>query len=341
MARISQKQPRDTVAFRVFGLRKKTIASSLAIGMSLSACGGGGGGVASVAPPPPTQTCPDGSVIPATSVCPPLPPPSPNFVNIFPGITTTTEFAVLGLQANALGGTAASLVSSGFAVRYEAASDSYVIDLPSLDPGSFNATSENESYWSGSLEAGGASLDTQVSIFKPSLTNPDLVLEHTTFGVFDDYEGFYDYDEITPAGFFAFGTATLAGSVPTTGSATFDAIVRGLTLDTGNFVGGTATLQFDFGSGTLAGNLNPYTFNLSGGQVSLGTYSFVNTVFGVGNTSFSGQLQHGGTANLGTFDGMFTGPLAQELMARWAAPYQNPDTDNWSEIFGVLVGRKP
>jgi hypothetical protein len=323
--------------------RKSFLLSSVPMAIGLSACGGGGGGISSIAPPPPppTQICPDGSVIPATAVCPPLPPPSPNFVNIFPGITTTTDFAVLGLQANALGGAASSLVSNGFAVQYDAVADAYVIDLPSLGPGKFHATSESEIYWNGALEAGGANLDTFVHIFKPLPANPALALEHTTFGVFDDYDGFYDYDELTPAGFFAFGLATPAGSVPTTGSATFDAIVRGLTLDTGRPVGGDASLQFDFGAGTLAGNFNPYTFTAVGGQASLGPYSFVNTVFGIGSTTFAGQLQHSGISSFGAFNGLFTGPTAEELMARWTAPYVNPDTGQQSEMFGIWVGRRP
>lgn len=118
-----------------------------------------------------------------------------------------------------------------------------------------------------------------------------------------------------------------------------DAIVAGYTLDTIQFVGGTASLQFDFGAGTLAGSFSPYTFNASGTQIGLGTYSFVNTVFSTGSTTFSGQLQHGGTSDLGAFNGLFTGPAAQELMAKWTAPYLNPDTSQWKEMFGVWVGK--
>jgi hypothetical protein len=313
----------------------------MAIG--LSACGGGGGGgrLVSIAPPPPppppTKICPDGSVIPATDTCPVPPPPSPNFVNIFPNITADTDFAVLGLQADALGIPAASLVSSGFSVRFDAASDAYVIDLPLSDPGKFDSYG-GSSFWQGSLIRGdGTSAGVNVWIRKPA----DIGLAHTTFGLFDEYDGFYDYD-VVPGGVFAFGTASPQSAVPTTGSAVFDAIVQGLALDTGNAVTGTASLQFNFGAGTLSGSLNPSTYSLTSGlYVSLGTYTFTNTVFGVGSTTFSGQLQHPGTSNLGAFNGLFTGPLAHELMAKWTAPYRNPDSDNWSEMFGVMVGKRP
>ena len=75
--------------------------------------------------------------------------------------------------------------------------------------------------------------------------------------------------------------------------------------------------------------------------VSLGTYTFVNTVFGVGHTTFSGDLSHVGFSTLGSFNGLFTGPAAQELMARWSAPYENPDTHAMQEMFGIWVGKKP
>ena len=34
------------------------------------------------------------------------------------------------------------------------------------------------------------------------------------------------------------------------------------------------------------------------------------------------------------------GPAAEELMARWTAPYLNPATNQWSGMYGVWVGRK-
>jgi hypothetical protein len=145
-----------------------------------------------------------------------------------------------------------------------------------------------------------------------------------------------------PFGAMAFGTPAQASAIPTTGSATYDAIVSGFAADSMWTVGGTATLQFNFGAGTLAGSFNPTLFNANNGSVSsLGTYTFVNTVFGAGSTTFSGDLQRQGISGLGSFNGLFTGPAAQELMARWRAPYLNPTTNGSSEIFGVWIGRRP
>jgi len=117
--------------------------------------------------------------------------------------------------------------------------------------------------------------------------------------------------------------------------------VRGLTLDGQGLVGGTATLQFDFGEGTLAGHFDP-VLEYSGLTYPLGQYTFVNTVFGVGSTTFSGNFSHANPQLTGAFNGLFTGPNGQELMARWTASYfvQNVTTQN-EEIYGIWVGRKP
>ncbi len=329
---------------RIWLGRSIKLATTSALAIVLAACGGGGGGGSGFnstppPPPPPTKTCPDGSVIPVTDTC----PPPPTYPSIFPNITTTTDFTVLGSQANALGIPPSSLVSNGFAVRFDAASDAYVIDLPSEEPGKFRMFSSTTEFWNGTLEhADGNFGIVLLDIFKPSPTNPKLQLEFTTFGIFDDDDGFYDYDDpLLPLGVFAFGTATPGSAIPTTGSAVFDAIVAGFTLDTGRVVGGTASLNFNFGTGSLAGSFNPYTFSSTGTQVGLGTYSFVNTVFGVGSTTFSGELQRSGLSGLGAFNGLFTGPAAQELMAKWSAPYLNPDSNQQADMFGVWVGRKP
>ena len=267
---------------------------------SLAACGGGGGG----------------SGVPSFPA-PPLPPP--NFVKIFPSVTTTTDFAVLGYVESG-----STVTGDGFAVRYDASKGAYLITTPGFLPGEFDATAETATTWFGGW----------ADILKPKPANPAANFEHTTLAIhyacpWECYVG----------GAFAFGTATLQAAVPTTGSATYDAIVSGVALDSGSTVGGTASLQFDFGLGTLSGAFNP-VIQTGGTPTSLGQYNFVNTVWGVGSPTFSGSLQHNAVSGLGSFNGLFTGPAAQELMARWKAPYVNPGTNASFEIFGVWVGRK-
>jgi hypothetical protein len=174
---------------------------------------------------------------------------------------------------------------------------------------------------------------TYVDVFKPASTNPEIQLTYTSFGV---TSGYYKSEY----GFLAFGSATPSSGVPVTGTATYDALVKGATLNSFALIRGNATLQFNFGTGTLAGHFDP-VHELNGVSTNLGAYNFVNTVFGVGSTTFSGALSRTGISTLGAFDGRFTGPAAQELMARWTAPYLAPGTQQPGEMFGVWVGKKP
>ena len=122
-----------------------------------------------------------------------------------------------------------------------------------------------------------------------------------------------------------------------------EAIVTGQTNDQMSVIGGTATLQFDFAGGTLSGHFNPVLSDLYGSsQTALGQYTFVNTVYGIGSTTFSGGLSHSNPALTGAFNGLFTGPNAQEMMARWTAGYFIQGVTSQPEtMFGVWVGKRP
>lgn len=104
-------------------------------------------------------------------------------------------------------------------------------------------------------------------------------------------------------------------------------------MDRNRYITGTAMLNFNFGAGTLSGHLD-----LDSG---FGRYDFLNTLYASGSTTFSGQLSKTGIAQFGAFEGEFTGPNAQELMARWSVPYIEPGTSLQSSMFGVFVGKRP
>lgn len=266
----------------------------------LAACGGGGGS--------------------GTAEFAAIPPPPPSFVKIFPNITETTDFATLGYELGAQ-----APIGDGFSVRYDAVQQAYIIDTPFFAPGKFGVTSENGTSWSS---------DSFATVLKPSPANPNSSFEHTTFASYISCSfGCYSL------GVFAFGTQTPQSQVPTAGTANYDALLNGLDLDSGVIVGGTALLQFNFSAGTLSGALHPI-LDPGGTATNLGQYNFVNTVFGVGSQTFSGDLQHSTVNGLGTFSGLFTGPAAQELMARWRAPYIPQGGTAPSEVFGVLFARK-
>jgi hypothetical protein len=250
---------------------------------------------------------------------------------VFPDITQSTDFGVLGIQLNSPSDPA-SLVTSGFAVSFDAASGAYVIQLPSVSPGKFFAETDNGSTWGGSIVPPYCC----VLMHKPAAITPGL-----TYTSFAEYSP-YGFEDTYPAGVFAFGQATPAAAMPITGTATMDATVRGLAVDQSGVIGGTATLQFDFGAGTLAGHFDPIWMNYVGGtQYALGQYAFINTVYGVGSTTFSGGLSHSNPLLTGAFNGLFTGPNAEELMARWTGRYFIAGiTPEPKDMFGVWVGKK-
>jgi hypothetical protein len=308
-----------TIARREHVMTSSKLGKILLAGaaLGLAACGGGGGGsgLNSTPTPPPAPT-------------PPPPPPRPPGMipaKIFPAVTASTDFAVIGSEAT---GPSSPLTAAGFSVRYDAASGAYILDFPSTEPAAFYAYNtaadiDNAYYWNGVAEVH------EVSVRKPS--NPELPLSYTTLATYGTFE-----DGSVPFGWLAFGSATPVGGVPVAGSASYTAEVAGSTIDRFHYVGGTATLQFNFGAGTLSGHFDPVFLDANG---HLGRYDFVNTVYGSGSTIFSGQLSTAGIAQNGTFDGQFTGPNAQELMARWNAPYVDLLTGQQSTIFGVWVGR--
>jgi hypothetical protein len=155
----------------------------------------------------------------------------------------------------------------------------------------------------------------------------------------------YEYTRVGYAGFsdggFAFGVATPAGAVPAVGSASYDAELTG---HAGNWqIYGTALFQFDFGAGTLSGYMDPQT-NGAFGSPGLPRYTFTQTVFSPGSTTFSGSFDSAGPTP-SSFEGRFTGPHAEELMASFTAPFLDWDANGnptvWGVMDGVMAGRRP
>ncbi|MXO63839.1 transferrin-binding protein-like solute binding protein [Qipengyuania oceanensis] len=173
----------------------------------------------------------------------------------------------------------------------------------------------------------------------------DETLSYTSYGYWGDDINIDGQASSGTAGIFAYGQATDPARIPTSGTATFDGVVvgssgnayagGGLYLD---YVTGTAQFRFDFGAGTLAGEMNPSVCPWE--CYSLGTYQFVQTVLGVGSNSFSGSFAIDGVEVPSWFEGNFNGPDASELMARWKAPFTYPSTTEGGQMAGIIVAKK-
>ncbi len=197
----------------------------------------------------------------------------------------------------------------------------------------FTGDTPSDTWWGGETLQSNGNAPATVNVLKP--TNPIQQFTYTTLAYFDT--GGMGGGSI---GWMAFGTGTPAGAVPTTGSATYTALVSGSTSDGFGSIQGNATLLFNFASANLSGHFDPWYTDLGGGSVPLGTYDFANTVYRSGSTGFSGQLSQAGLTATGSFNGQFTGPSAQELMATWSAPYLNPESNTVSTMFGAWVGSR-
>jgi len=299
--------------------------SASALLLMVASCAGGGGSTGGIA-----------------TVSVPVPAPSPTPadaapVQVFPNVPATTDFGTLGIEASS---TKPPVVTdAAVSVHYDAPTGSYVMSFP-REPAApfyeFTNVTKSATWWFGDTLEPSGNAPAIVNVLKPS--NPELQLTYTTLAS-------YDTSGLGPGpfGWTAFGTATGAGAVPTSGSASYAALVRGSEVDKQGMIQGTASLLFDFSAGKLSGHMDPVYMSYSGmGETEpLGRYDFANTIYARGSTSFSGQLSNSSFSQSGTFNGQFTGPAAQELMSTWSAPFHNPISNTDSQMFGVLVGKRP
>ena len=314
------------------------------LALMLAACGGGGGGgggggLNSTPPPAPTPT-----PAPAPTPTPtptPIPPPIPDRPI---GLTSSAPFKTYSAHENAAGALVADV--DGVKFEYSAANDEYTITLPGYQEGRLVTTGGNGSFNSGSSTWLHLSATVNaVTVGATSATQPVIValdwpdsseFTYTDFGRWLDP----DYTDISGDGVFAYGIPTAPGDVPITGSATYTGSIRGLTSD-GFDVWGGVSLAFDFGAGSLSGSMTP-EFAPEWDAISLGVYTFRDTVYSAGQTSFSGAFNAPGLlTGPSSFQGSFTGPSATELMASWLAPYHNPVSHQNGTIAGVWIAKRP
>jgi hypothetical protein len=147
-------------------------------------------------------------------------------------------------------------------------------------------------------------------------------------------------------GAFAFGVPTPEGSVPVAGSASYQGLVTGITDAKGAIgnsgayfllpVEGTVNLQFDFGSGTLGGDMR-LILNEGMNPRDIGTYAFSQTVFGRGSTTYSGNFATT-LAGFNFFNGRFTGPNAEETIGSWALPFNYQGSNH--QAIGAWIARR-
>ena len=286
----------------------KLLMASAAI-LATAGCGGGGSGVASTPTPPATPTpppTPTPTPTPTATGTPLSAPPA--------GVTVTTNLASIGALHD---------------VRWDAAAHAYVVSIGD--------------YSGAVIKAGDAGPFGQAgTVVATDGSEAYGLLAWTGFG----YTRFGHYYPRAGSGqqqgAFAFGVATLPGAVPTTGSASYAAQIDGWAYDSKGVVtwglSGAASFTFDFAAGTLSGQMKPVLESAWDPPPTLPTYNFTGTVFSRGSTTFSGNFDVTGQT-LGSFQGQFTGPNAEELMAGFSTPYFDTYLNGWGALQGVMAGK--
>lgn len=299
-------------------------SGTAALFLSLGACGGGGGlgSLASAPPPgPPPQQPAEAPPIPDAPI----------------GLTGASSFATYSAYKDGSG----ALVSGpgGVQFAYSAADGVYTVTLPGFDSGTLVTAGGNGSFdstgWTHLQSTFNHVTDGSSTALQPVNVTLDWPgssdLRYTSFAQWSDSSSGL-------LGTFVYGIPTAAGDVPVTGSASYGGDIRGLT-DTQLPVWGTISLSFDFGAGTLSGQMNP-EYAPIWDAVSLGTYTFTNTIYSTGSTSFSGSfITPNGASGASSFQGSFNGPGAAELMGSWNAPFFDQTNNIRGNMSGVFGGK--
>jgi hypothetical protein len=296
--------------------------------LTLAACGGGGGsGINSTPTPTPSPT-----PTPTPTPTPPPPPPEGPL-----GLKSNSPFTVFSSHLTAGGSPVSG--PGGVKFAYSAADDRYTVTLPGFDEGHVVLIGANGSYDSTGWTHVSSTFDGVTVGNTSALQAVNLTLDWPTGSGFTYTSiGRWSDPQSNTSGYFAYGIPTAAGDVPVTGSAGYTGEIRGLTGE--NFdVFGSIALQFNFGAGTLSGEMKPEIAPVWD-TIPLGTYTFRDTVFSAGSNSFSGSFNAPGTSGASAFQGSFNGPKAAEAMGSWNAPYLNPLTNTAGSMAGIFIARK-
>lgn len=305
----------------------------LAVAAMLASCGGGGsasdsGGTGTVVVPPAPP--------------PPPPPPSPPATGAI-GLTQQDSFETLSwLYRTSAVGEADGAAQIGFG--FDRTRQQSTMTLPGVGVRYLEvfASETDENFGSAFLSPSGG---TAFSFLRPGPQNRVLSLTSTSVGYFasstyngsprGDFSGVIGYGVPSPASDFiefSSGSYRLHGfAVVRPDGAGTDGQFHQLLGNVAFPVSGLA-ISGNFATGTVSGYFPNFT------QLP---ERFAFSTLGYSGTRFYGTLSvTGGATGAGTFDGFFTGPLCDEVLIRWSAPYRDSATGRVGTIYGVLAGRR-
>lgn len=296
-----------------------------ALATCLAGCGGSGGPASLPAPAPAPTPTPTPSPTPT--------PPEPAFEATFlDAPASAQEFA-------------AFTTGDRLRIRYDPQNRRYEVMAPGKD---WEAVYGQASFGPGNYHIPGPMEDVGLVSARTRPDHPDPALRF-------HYSSLATWARRLPetgtdnylSGVIAFGSPTQPGGVPLTGSASYLGPIEGsasfpiYSLNGFGYwdrapIEGSVSLQFDFGRGSLAGEIRP-RLACDCGPIGLPTLSFANTDFPVGSQSYSGRFSTD-VAGPNAFSGIFTGPQGEELIGQWAFPFVRDGTAHSAE--GVWAAKR-
>lgn len=171
-------------------------------------------------------------------------------------------------------------------------------------------------------------------------TDTGLALSRVSYGNWTRADSTTGQTRITTS---VFGYYTLAGDMPTTGSATYSARIAGKAVraaaGTGTIdrLGGTVTVNVNFATGAVTATLNVTLTPAGGGaEVPYGTYTATGAI-ATGATQFNGAFSAASPVS-GTLSGRFYGSQGEQIGITFGGLGTVGGFD--TRIVGAIVGKK-
>lgn len=305
------------------------LVTGLSLILAMTACGGGSSGSAGASAPvavvPGSAPTPSPTPTPTPSPTPaPAPAPTPTPLASPVALTTSPDFAVLGIaRTRRTGANGAPIVTQqtdGVAFRYLASQSQHEL----LVPGSDWAVLGSPTVFlrdpliaeqTVTVASGAPPYAYSLQLLVPGDRNPSLRLLHTSYGSWIGSVPIANepgkLQEIS--GQFAYGVPTSASAMPRNGVLHF----RGLIFDQYN-TPGDVLVSVDFDAGRVSGTIAPLFNDGIGGIDGPSPVPFVASLQS-GTAALRINFADRSPAGSGLLEIQFTGPSAEELMLRWTA----------------------
>lgn len=163
-------------------------------------------------------------------------------------------------------------------------------------------------------EVNNANGNYQLELFRPGPGNPEIELTYSSFGHWQETRAINDAERLTLSTWFSYGARTAGGTLPTTGTAHYNATILGsgerytdaerLTLS------GTSSIDIDFGAMRIEGTFDADALTTSNETIDLPELTFGGAF---GSDGFNALLESAPGHAPGSIRGSLYGPGGEEI----------------------------